>query len=84
MVAVDVLRIYELPELDLDVAFVPYFKLLEESGPELVEEVISAEVVVPMHLGGNDPEARAARRDLAARFPEGILFQEPMEVWALP
>jgi L-ascorbate metabolism protein UlaG (beta-lactamase superfamily) len=76
------LNIYNLPEENVDVAFIPYWYFTSEKYKPALNNGIGAKQVVPMHLILVDGGAQERKRILAgipAEFPEAILFSEEME-----
>jgi L-ascorbate metabolism protein UlaG (beta-lactamase superfamily) len=83
------LRAYGLADEGLDVAFVPYFSLLDEellteTGQSKVLQAIQARQIVPMHLPWAPSERGNVFRALATRYPASIRFRQAMETRVIP
>jgi len=83
-VDVEDVKAYGLEDEDIDVAFVPYFYLLEErflsaDGKSPLLESIHAQHVVPMHLAVYTYDREATLQEVAARFPGCLFFHEALE-----
>ena len=77
--------VYDLPEQDITVAFVPYWHLLSDAGRRRVREGIAPEQVVAMHLPSADAPAswfgraedlEGLVRELARANPGVFIFTE--------
>ena len=78
------LNIYNLPEENIDVAFVPYWYFTSVKYQPALQKGIGAKHVVPMHLilvDGGAQERNRILESIPAEFPEAILFSEEMEKW---
>jgi L-ascorbate metabolism protein UlaG (beta-lactamase superfamily) len=76
------LNIYDLPEENIDVAFVPYWYFTSEKYKPALLQNIGAKQVIAMHLilvGGGPQERREILESIHEEFPEAILFSEEME-----
>jgi L-ascorbate metabolism protein UlaG (beta-lactamase superfamily) len=84
LVDVAALEAYGLSADSIDIAFVPYFFLIDEEfltedGHSPILEAIQAERIVPMHLSTREYSRASILEDLAASYPESILFHEALE-----
>ena len=78
---------YSLATEGLDVAFVPFWYLLDADGVKMVREAISPEKVVPMHIPVEgapatlfgDARTREGVMKLMKTTPGAIVFDQPME-----
>ena len=76
------LNIYNLPEENIDVAFVPYWYFTSEKYKPALRKGIEANQVIPMHLilvDGGPRERQRILDSIPAEFPDAILFSEEME-----
>ncbi len=83
-VDVEDVKAYRLADEDIDVAFVPYFYLVEErflsaDGKSPLLESIQAEHFVPMHLSVYTYDREATLQEVAAGFPDCLFFHEALE-----
>jgi len=78
-ITVSYLQSYGLPEMQLDVAFVPYFYLTRERYHAYALEGIQARYVIPMHY-----ETRNPPLGVEADFPNAVVFHDTLERWMLP
>ncbi len=83
-VDVEDVKAYGLAAQNIDVAFVPYFYLVEDrflssDGKSPLLESIQAEHVVPMHLAVYAYDREATLQQVAAGFPDCLLFREALE-----
>jgi L-ascorbate metabolism protein UlaG (beta-lactamase superfamily) len=78
-VAVSDLLGYGLPDMQLDVAFVPEFVLIEADFHALALEGIQARYLIPMHFS---PPARPV--GVEENFPNAFVFSRSFESWVLP
>jgi L-ascorbate metabolism protein UlaG (beta-lactamase superfamily) len=83
------LEAYGLAEENIDIAFVPYFPLVEEEfltegGQSPMLRAIHAKRIVPMHLRTMEPNRESILEELAASYPDSILFHETMETQTVP
>jgi len=82
------LAVYELPAQEIDVAFLPYWLLIDEDGRRAVREGIAARSIVVMHvpprdvpdryivhLGGHDAMARSIDEE----FPGSTLLEKELD-----
>jgi hypothetical protein len=81
-VTVSGLRLYGLPEKQIDVAFVPHFMLIQQEQYAHLTEGIQARYIVPMHYQFTvpPPDYALMERD----FPRAIIFHNSMESWREP
>lgn len=72
----------------IDVAFVPYWRLLDDDGPRLVSETIGARYLVVMHVPGADASgdyfgSAGTRSAMVERlrdlYPDVVILLEPLE-----
>lgn len=74
---------YDFPSDDIDIAFVPYFPLLEAEflvdGESLLPGLIQARRLAPMHYSPSQGGLESTLAELAARYPDSILFHRRME-----
>lgn len=83
---------YRLPAEKIDVAFIPYWYLLDDAGIAVVREHIAAERLAVMHLPAENPGNERLREQLEkhgglaamigklrAAFPNAVFFTEPMQ-----
>jgi L-ascorbate metabolism protein UlaG (beta-lactamase superfamily) len=83
---------YDLPAREIELAFVPYWYLLDDAGARVVREQIAARRLAVMHIPLENPGderlrehlerhgGRAAMLDkLRAAFPGAVLFTEPLQ-----
>ncbi|MBU0494342.1 MAG: MBL fold metallo-hydrolase [Chloroflexi bacterium] len=78
------LETYELARANIDIAFVPYFFLIDDEfldadGHNMVLAAIQARHVVPMHYSSTDRYLISILNRIKARVPTGILFHETLE-----
>jgi L-ascorbate metabolism protein UlaG (beta-lactamase superfamily) len=88
LVDVEDVKAYGLTAENIDVAFVPYFYLVEErflssDGKSPLLESIQAEHVVPMHLAVYAYDREATLQQVAAGCPDCLLFHEALETQTL-
>lgn len=78
---------YSLPAEKIDVAFVPFWFLLDAAGLRMVREAIAPKTVIPMHipvarapsvLFGNGVD-RASTLQVLKTIPDIIVFEKPLE-----
>jgi L-ascorbate metabolism protein UlaG (beta-lactamase superfamily) len=84
VVGTDALNEYELSEEGIDLAFVPYFYMLDptyrtEDGQNEVLEIIGADRVVPMHYAPDEIMTGYLEDALTSSGQEGIVFREALE-----
>jgi CubicO group peptidase (beta-lactamase class C family) len=70
---------YGLPDMQLDIAFVPEFALIEADYQALALEGIQARYLIPMHFS---PPARPV--EIEENFPNAFVFSQSFESWVLP
>ncbi len=76
------LNIYDLPEENIDVAFIPYWYFTSSKYKPALQNAVGAERVIPMHLilvDGGSEERQKILNDIPIEFPDAILFSEEME-----
>ncbi len=78
-VTVSYLQDYGLPEMQIDVAFVPDLLLTTDEYHARVLEGIQARYIIPMHFPYG-----AAPPGIEDLFPNVVVFGESMESWVLP
>ena len=66
-------------KVDLDLAFVEFFDWSEETA-RVFKDWMSPDHIVFMHLPREQNQVDAIEARLEARFPQAVLFREPMEV----
>jgi L-ascorbate metabolism protein UlaG (beta-lactamase superfamily) len=77
-VSVDDLIAYQLPEKQLDLAFIPISLLTVEVYHPYILEGIQAKYLVPTHYPYQDP------RSSIDYFPDAVLFSDTLESWQMP
>jgi len=73
------LQAYKLPERQVDLAFVQWSYLTEDSLKPILEEGIMAENYVPMYFAGED--LAWALMSIPLSYPRAVLFQEELDTW---
>jgi hypothetical protein len=74
-----VLQAYNLPERQIDLAFVQWSYLTEDSLKPILEEGIMAKNYVPMYFAGED--LAWALMSIPLNYPRAVLFQEELDTW---
>jgi L-ascorbate metabolism protein UlaG (beta-lactamase superfamily) len=80
------INIYDLPEENIDLAFVPYWYFTSDKYKPALQKGIGAKHVVPMHLilvDGGAQERKRILESIPSEFPDAILFSEEMEKWII-
>lgn len=72
---------FQFPGMDIDVALVPYWMLLDGEGRERVRSGIAARHVLAFHI--EPGRAAAIARRLATLYPEAVPLIEPGRQWRL-
>jgi len=70
---------YRLPDKQIDLAFVPWWYLGQESIHHLVEDGIRAKNYVPMHFVTR--ELPGVSKAVLAYYPQAIVFRTEMQTW---
>ncbi len=70
---------YQLSTRSIDVAFFPYFYMMEIPEPDFLGKYIAARNYVPMHYAAEG--GATAVRVIGLQYPEAILFEQPLQVW---
>ena len=78
-ISVSYLQSYGLPEMQLDVAFVPYFYLTQRKYHAYALEGIQARYFIPMHYEYRNPPL-----GIEDDFPNAVVFHDTLERWVLP
>jgi len=73
---------YDLPEKNIDVAFVPHFSLIHETDHQLLAEGFHADTLIPMHYEYSTIQPNYDLME--TNFPDAVVFREEMESWTLP
>jgi L-ascorbate metabolism protein UlaG (beta-lactamase superfamily) len=76
---VQYLQDYGMPEMQIDVAFVPGFLITTEEYHAHVLEGIQPRYVIPMHYALDNPPL-----GIEEVFPNALVFRDSMESWILP
>ncbi len=66
----------------VDLAFIPYWYLLYDEGRRVVDEIIQPRVILVVHLP--PAEAETEGRKILARYPNAVIFSEPLQTWEAP
>ncbi len=61
----------------IDVAFIPFWYLVDKKGSEQVKSYIHARIVVAMHIPPEELEQRSA--EIRTFFPDAVIFSHPLE-----
>jgi L-ascorbate metabolism protein UlaG (beta-lactamase superfamily) len=77
-VSVDDLLAYQIPEKQLDLAFIPIQLLTVEEFHPYILEGIQAKFYIPTHYNYQDP------RISIEFFPDAVLFSDTLESWQMP
>jgi L-ascorbate metabolism protein UlaG (beta-lactamase superfamily) len=75
------LQAYGIPDMDLDVLFIPHFILIYPYYRPLIEDSIHSRYIVAIHYQCTEPPNR---RLIEQTFPGTIFFTEPLETWGIP
>jgi L-ascorbate metabolism protein UlaG (beta-lactamase superfamily) len=73
---------YQLPGKNIDVAFIPYWYLLDPQYHSTVEEDIQAKYYIPMHYAGEN--INRVLNAIKTIYPQAITFYEEMQTWIHP
>ena len=73
-------RQYNLVEQDIDLAFIQHFFLLDENARSLIDEVIGAKYLFPIHYKYTTPAFDAYK--IKNYFPDAIIFSAELESWS--
>jgi L-ascorbate metabolism protein UlaG (beta-lactamase superfamily) len=76
------LRLYALPQENIDVAFIPYWYFSNETLQKAIREGIGAKVLVPMHfdlMDGGPGRKTVLQKRIAAEFPDAVIFTQELE-----
>jgi L-ascorbate metabolism protein UlaG (beta-lactamase superfamily) len=76
------MNIYNLPEENIDVAFVPYWYFTSNKYKPALNKGIGANMVIPMHLilvDGGPQERQRILDSISGAFPDAILFSKEMK-----
>jgi L-ascorbate metabolism protein UlaG (beta-lactamase superfamily) len=76
------MKIYDLAEEKIDVAFVPYWYFTSDKYKPALQKGIGAKHVIPMHLilmDGGPQERKRILDSIPEEFPDAILFAKEME-----
>jgi len=71
------LKSFDWPKEKLDVAFIPFWYLVDKKGSEQVKRYIHARIVVAMHIPADELEQRSA--EIRAFFPDAVILSRPLE-----
>ncbi|MGD9100655.1 MAG: SUMF1/EgtB/PvdO family nonheme iron enzyme [Anaerolineae bacterium] len=77
------LRVYQLPDENIDVAFVPYPYLIERGNHKAVREGIQAKQIIATHLAVAGESREWICDSIEAYFPEAVVFHAEMEKWTV-
>jgi L-ascorbate metabolism protein UlaG (beta-lactamase superfamily) len=77
------LQAYQLPDKQIDVAFVPWFLLTMSEYQPLVREGMPARYIIPMHFTG-EGNVKTIFDKIDDHFPDAVLFDEEMQTWEMP
>jgi len=72
------LEAYGIPDMDLDVLFIPHFILIYPYYRSLIEDSIHSRYIVAIHYQCTEPPNQ---RSIERTFPGTIFFTEPLETW---
>ena len=73
------LQAYRLPQMGIDVAFLPSYVFLYEENRPLITEGIQAHYLVPMHFPLQNPPS-----EIEELYSNAVVFKDTMESWVLP
>ena len=71
---------YQIPQREIDVAFVPVFWMVRAAYNHFVLEGINARYIIPMHF---DPETSNWLGDIQANFPDATILTKKYASWNL-
>jgi L-ascorbate metabolism protein UlaG (beta-lactamase superfamily) len=76
-------RAYELPEQNIDLAFLThYYFTSDESEQRFIKEGIAAKYLFPIHYFFTDPPIN--RTSILNNYPDAILFNKELTSWEMP
>lgn len=73
-------RQYNLAEQNIDLAFIQHYFLLDENARSLIDEVVGAKYLFPIHYRYTTPPFDAEK--IENYFPESIIFSAELESWS--
>ena len=76
-------RAYELPEENIDIAFIQHFYLTDNASDQrFVKEGIAAKYIIPIHYFYTNPPLN--RKTVLSNYPDAILFDKELSSWVMP
>jgi L-ascorbate metabolism protein UlaG (beta-lactamase superfamily) len=76
-------RAYELPEENIDIAFIPHFDLTDgATEQQFVKEGIGAKYIIPFHYYYTNPTMN--RKAVLGNYPDAIFFDKELASWEMP
>ena len=73
-------RQYNLAEQNIDLAFIQHFFLLDDNARSLIDEVVGAKYLFPIHYKFTTPTFDADK--IKNYFPDAIIFSAELESWS--
>jgi L-ascorbate metabolism protein UlaG (beta-lactamase superfamily) len=73
-------RQYNLAEEKIDLAFIQHYLLLDDTARSLIDEVVGAKYLFPIHYKYTTPAFDADK--IKSYFPDAIIFSTELESWS--